>query len=95
MTKSVHGIMDDSAIALFNNTENTIFYGFLSFAGIIPIHNFGHVSQSQYEWKVFFFTVFLDRAYGSGPLGRRYAMARAKDEFIPIKNSDRGKILTD
>ena len=58
MTKSVHGIMDDSAIALFNNTENTIFYGFLSFAGIIPIHNFGHVSQSQYEWKVFFFTVF-------------------------------------
>ena len=37
----------------------------------------------------------LDRAYGSGPLGRRYAMARAKDEFIPIKNSDREKILTD
>ena len=66
--------MDDSAIALFNNTENTIFYGFLSFAGIIPIHNFGHVSQSQYEWKIFFFTVFLDRAYGSGPLGRRSAM---------------------
>jgi len=83
--------MDDSTIALFKNTENTIFHGFLSFAGINPKQNVGHISQSQYEWTVFFFTVFLDRAYGSSPLGRRSARVRAKDEFIPITTSKEGR----
>ena len=38
---------------------------------VSTIQNFDLTSPSQYILPVFLFLVFLDRAYGSGPLGRR------------------------